>query len=136
MSEAGALRDLPRLREISRVFVRHGLGDLVRRIGVASLLERTGEVLHRSDAARGAQLEPQQRMRMAFEELGPTFVKLGQMLSLREDLLPPQWTAELARWLEAHEQGMASRVVLKGTHSRALEIVPLALLKKFAVDLN
>ena len=41
-----------------------------------------------------------------------------------------------ARWLEAHQQGMAPRVFLKGTHSRALEIVPLALLKKFAVDLN
>jgi uncharacterized protein (DUF2237 family) len=41
------------------------------------------------------------------------------------------------RWcLEAHEHGMAPRVLLKGTHSRALEIVPLALLKKFAVDLN
>jgi hypothetical protein len=47
-----------------------------------------------------------------------------------------RWCLCAARWLEAHEQGMAPRVVLKGTHSRALEIVPLALLKKFAVDLN
>ena len=40
-----------------------------------------------------------------------------------------------ARWLEAHKNGMAPRVVLSGTHRRALEIVPLNLLKKFAVDL-
>ena len=91
------MRELPRLHEISRVLVRHGLGDLVRRIGVASLLERAGAVLHWSEATRGTQLEPQQRLRLAFEELGPTFVKLGQMLSMREDLLPPKWTAELGR---------------------------------------
>ena len=66
-------------------------------IGVASLLERAGAMLHWGEVARSARLEPQQRLRLAFEELGPTFVKLGQMLSLREDLLPPKWTEELAQ---------------------------------------
>ena len=47
-----------------------------------------------------------------------------------------RWCLCAARWLEAHKSGMAPRVLLKGTHSRALEIVPLELLKKFAVDLN
>jgi len=93
----GAVRDLPRLHEISVVFVRHGLGDLVRRLGVASVLERAGSVLQGGAGARSAHLEPQQRLRQAFEELGPTFIKLGQMLSTREDLLPPEWTAELAQ---------------------------------------
>jgi ubiquinone biosynthesis protein len=92
-----AVRDLPRLHEISLVFIRHGLGDLVRRVGVASLLERAGTILHWGEVSRSAALEPQQRLRLAFEELGPTFVKLGQMLSTREDLLPPKWTAELAQ---------------------------------------
>ena len=41
-----ASRELPRLREISTVFVRHGLGDLVRRAGIATLLEHAGQVLH------------------------------------------------------------------------------------------
>jgi ubiquinone biosynthesis protein len=93
----GAVRDLARLHEISAVLIRHGLGDLVRRIGVASLLERAGTMLHWGEAARSSQLEPPQRLRQAFEELGPTFIKLGQMLSTREDLLPPAWTDELAR---------------------------------------
>ena len=48
-----------------------------------------------------AHLEPQQRAKLAFEQLGPTFVKLGQILSTREDLLPPAWTTELAR-LHSH----------------------------------
>ena len=47
-----------------------------------------------------------------------------------------RWCLCAARWLEAHQQGMAPRVVLKGTHERALEVVGLDLLKKFAVDLN
>ena len=90
-------RELPRLREISMVFVRHGLGDLVRRAGIATLLEHAGHVLHWGEATEIAHLEVQQRARLAFEQLGPTFVKLGQMLSTREDLLPPAWTTELAR---------------------------------------
>jgi ubiquinone biosynthesis protein len=93
----GAVRDLPRLHEISAFFVRHGLGDLVRRLGVASVLERAGAVLQWGAGARSTHLEPQQRLRQAFEELGPTFIKLGQMLSAREDLLPPEWTTELAQ---------------------------------------
>src|SRR5215475_1518319 len=92
-----ASRELPRLREISTVFVQHGLGDLVRRAGIATLLEHAGQVLHWGEAPEIAQLEPHQRARLAFERLGPTFVKLGQMLSTREDLLPSAWTTELAR---------------------------------------
>ena len=94
-------RELPRLREISSVFVRHGLGELVRRAGIATLLERAGHVLQWGEASEIAPLEPPQRARLAFEQLGPTFVKLGQMLSTREDLLPPTWTTELAQ-LHSH----------------------------------
>jgi ubiquinone biosynthesis protein len=96
-----ATRELPRLREISSVFVRHGLGDFVRRAGIATVLEHAGRVLQWSEVSEIAQLGPQQRARLAFEELGPTFVKLGQMLSTREDLLPPTWTAEFAE-LNSH----------------------------------
>jgi ubiquinone biosynthesis protein len=93
----GVVRDLPRLRDISAVLIRHGLGDLVRRTGIATLLERAGQMLHWGEPAEAVRLEPPQRLRLALEELGPTFVKLGQMLSTREDLLAPQWTSELER---------------------------------------
>jgi ubiquinone biosynthesis protein len=92
-----ATRDLARLREISAVLIRHGLGDLVRRTGLAMALERAGELLHWTEVAKTADLEPEQRVRMALEDLGPTFVKLGQVLSTRPDLLPPRWIAELER---------------------------------------
>jgi ubiquinone biosynthesis protein len=96
-----ATRDLPRLREISSVLIRHGLGDLVRRTGLATALERAGQILHWAEPAKIADLEPQQRFRLALEELGPTFVKLGQVLSTRADLLSPTWIAELER-LHSH----------------------------------
>ncbi len=47
-----------------------------------------------------------------------------------------RWCLCAARWLEAYQHGMAPRVRLKSTHRRALDIVPLALLKQHACDLN
>lgn len=47
-----------------------------------------------------------------------------------------RWCLCAARWLEAQREGMAPRVCLMSTHQRALEVVPLELLKQFAVDLN
>jgi ubiquinone biosynthesis protein len=93
----GAMRDLPRLQEITTVFIRHGLGDVVRRIGVAGVLERAGQIMHWTEGAASLRLEPAQRMRLAFEELGPTFIKLGQVLATRVDLLPPNWIAEFEK---------------------------------------
>lgn len=47
-----------------------------------------------------------------------------------------RWCLCAARWLEAHEQGMAPKVHLTRTHQRALEIVPLETLREYAADLN
>ena len=47
-----------------------------------------------------------------------------------------RWCLCAARWLEAYEQDMAPRIFLQRTHRKALDIVPLTLLRKFAVDLN
>src|SRR5436305_3914671 len=80
-------RDRNRLAEIFRVASRFGLGMLLARLGLEQ-----GE-----QAEEGAD-EPQslpRRTRLALEALGPTFVKLGQILATRGDLLPPEWIAEL-----------------------------------------
>lgn len=47
-----------------------------------------------------------------------------------------RWCLCAARWLEAHEDNMAPRVFLQRTHQKALDIIPLALLSKYALDLN
>lgn len=93
----GAMRDLPRLHQITSVFIRHGLGDLVRRLGVANILERAGQILHWGEGVESLRLEPAQRVRLALEELGPTFVKLGQVMATRVDLFPPRWIAEFEK---------------------------------------
>ena len=93
-----AMRDLPRLHEISSVLIRHGLGDTVSRLGIAGMLERAGQMLHFGEAAAEAvRLEPAQRVRIALEELGPTFVKLGQVMATRLDLFPPAWITEFEK---------------------------------------
>ena len=93
----GPARDLARLHEITSVLIRHGLGDLVRRAGVGNLLETAGQILHWGESSEVAQLEPPKRVRLALEKLGPTFVKLGQVLSTREDLFSQEWIDEFER---------------------------------------
>jgi ubiquinone biosynthesis protein len=91
------VRDLPRLHEIASVMIRYGWGDLVRALGIGSALERAGRVLHWHHTSEIAQLDAPVRVRRALEELGPTFVKLGQVLATRVDLFPPQWIVELEK---------------------------------------
>ena len=93
----GIMRELPRLHEIASVFIRHGLGDFVQRIGIAGVLERAGHLLRLGEANESVKLDPAQRIRMALEELGPTFVKLGQVMATRVDLFPPRWIAEFEK---------------------------------------
>lgn len=92
-----SVRDLGRLYDIASVLVRYGFGDLVRRIGMGDMLERAGRALKWDDAHDYAHLPPPARVRRALEELGPAFVKLGQVLATRVDLFEPEWIAEFSR---------------------------------------
>lgn len=93
----GTVRDLGRLQEIAVVLIRYGFGDVVRRIGLASTLERAGRLLHwNEDRQELLRMTAPVRVRSAMQDLGPTFVKLGQVLATRVDLLPPEWIAELS----------------------------------------
>src|SRR5512143_181831 len=91
------VRDLPRLHEIASVMIRYGGGDLVRVLGISGALERAGRVLHWQSASEISQLDASIRIRRALEELGPTFVKLGQLLATRVDMFPPHWIAEFEK---------------------------------------
>ncbi|STQ90727.1 ABC1 kinase family protein [Iodobacter fluviatilis] len=91
------MRDLPRVREIVAVLVRHGLGNLVQRLGLSKGLERASDLLHLPGNHEAELLESPVRVRRALEELGPAFVKLGQVLATRVDMFPPEWIAEFEK---------------------------------------
>jgi ubiquinone biosynthesis protein len=87
---------LRRLREITTVLVKYGFPDVVSRLR----LERTvalGRRLRPWGRRHPAPGSRAQRLRQAFEELGPSFIKFGQTLSTRPDLLPAEFVDELAR---------------------------------------
>ncbi|MGZ5035096.1 MAG: AarF/UbiB family protein, partial [Usitatibacter sp.] len=89
------LRALPRVVEIARVMVRHGMQDLVHSVGVHRALDEAGHALGwEPDPELAARALPE-RLRLALEALGPAFVKLGQVLASRVDLLGPEWIASL-----------------------------------------
>ena len=91
------VRDLPRLHEIASVMIRYGWGDLVRVLGISGVLERAGRILHWHSSDEISQLDAPVRIRRALEELGPTFVKLGQLLATRVDMFPPNWIVEFEK---------------------------------------
>ncbi len=95
-----AARDLGRVQDIAAVLIRYGFGDVVQRIGMSGALQKAGKVLHWQRAEELARLHPPERVRRVLEELGPTFVKLGQVLATRVDLFGPEWLEEFSRLQE------------------------------------
>jgi ubiquinone biosynthesis protein len=117
------LRVLARLLEIQRVLVRHGLDEFVR----ATHLYRPARFLFLLSPwtwfqrRRGANRA--ERLRLALEELGPIFVKFGQALSTRRDLLPPDIADELARLQDRVPPfpGELARASLEASYGQPLE---------------
>jgi ubiquinone biosynthesis protein len=91
-----AAEDLGRLQEITRILVQSGFEDLAQRMGLLGLLQRTGRLLRIERAERITEGGTAQRARVALEALGPTFVKLGQLLASRTDLMWPEWVEEFS----------------------------------------
>jgi len=92
-----AARDLGRLHEMAAVLTRYGFGDVIRRVGLAHALERAGKVVPMERLQALVALPPPERVRRAMEEMGPSFVKLGQVLATRVDLFAPEWIAEFEK---------------------------------------
>lgn len=90
-------RDFGRIHEISSILIRYGFGDMVRRLGVASIIESAGHVLKWREVEDLTKIEPPARVRRALEEMGPTFVKLGQILASRSDLFSSDWLKEFKK---------------------------------------
>ncbi len=89
-------RHLNRYHRILRVLFKYGFDDLIERLHIDQYLESGMRMINRKQREQVHRYSRPERLRMALEELGPTFVKLGQLLSTRPDFIPPDFLDELA----------------------------------------
>ncbi len=102
---AGSPSLMRRYGDVARVLVAHGLADVVEALHLGAYLAWGTRLL--PPHARMASLSRAARIRLTLEDLGPTFVKFGQALSVRSDLLPADLIAELAM-LQEHVAPLAA----------------------------
>ncbi|MGA8892157.1 MAG: AarF/UbiB family protein, partial [Anaeromyxobacteraceae bacterium] len=98
-----AIHDLNRLREVSAVIARHGFGAYLERVRLGSAAPRPAATGEGASAAAPADGRNAVRFRRLLVDLGPTYVKLGQLLSSRPDILPSSWITELSQLQDACE---------------------------------
>lgn len=89
------VRDLERLRQIVLVLVRHGFGEVVQRTGLGSLVG--GKTETEDGKAQAKKVSVGERLRLVVTDLGPSFIKLGQIVSTRPDVIPADIIKELKK---------------------------------------
>jgi len=89
-------RHLRRYQQIGRILTRYGFGYVLTQLGIGRAITPGLERL-RFSSAEILRATPAERVRMVMEELGPTFIKLGQIASTRGDVFPPDFIQELER---------------------------------------
>ena len=88
------IRNVNRLREVLMVFFEEGFGFVIARAGLSGLIPLSRRL---KDRFRKEEYSAPVRLRKSFEKLGPVFVKFGQFLSLRPDIVPPEYVVELEK---------------------------------------
>jgi ubiquinone biosynthesis protein len=89
-------RHLRRYQQVGRILTRYGFGHVLTQLGIGRAIAPGLEKL-RFSSAEILQATPAERVRMVIEELGPTFIKLGQILSTRSDIIPVQFIKQLEK---------------------------------------
>ncbi|MRR53593.1 MAG: AarF/ABC1/UbiB kinase family protein [Deltaproteobacteria bacterium] len=89
-------RSLRRVRQVIGVLIGYGFESLIEHLHFTQFMAR-GARLFRRGGKELAQLSPAERMRLALEELGPSFIKLGQLLSTRSDIIPRSYLEEFSK---------------------------------------
>jgi len=91
------MQHLRRYREIVFVFIKYGFGAIIDNIGILKHINVRRKILKQTNDENIAKLSRGERLRLALEELGPTFIKMGQILSTRSDILPKDIIKELEK---------------------------------------
>lgn len=90
-------RNLNRYRQIISVLFKYGFGDIIDLLKIEQYIEIGLQMVSRNRRERLERLSRAARTRLAVEELGPTYIKLGQVLSTRPDLVPVDFVQELSK---------------------------------------
>lgn len=91
-------RNIRRYRQIIGVLIKYGLGDLIEQLNLGGYIEIGRRIINvRRREHETIKLTRAKRLVLALEELGPTFIKIGQFLSTRPDLIPPDFIEELKK---------------------------------------
>lgn len=88
-------KHIKRYNDIVKIFIKHGFGTLLDQLGILKYLNIKKKTTDREDKEK--QLSIGERLRLTLEELGPTFIKLGQIMSTRSDMIPQSIIIELEK---------------------------------------
>lgn len=91
------VKNINRLRQIINILIRHGFGELVSQLHIFRLYILGKRFFASKSEDAKAHKSTAERLRLALEELGPSFVKLGQLFSTRSDWFPDEWGAEFKK---------------------------------------
>ena len=91
------IKSAARIREIIVVFAKHGFQDILEHSNIGRKILGRLSFNRFFGQENLSNLSVSERIRMSLEQLGPTFIKLGQLLSTRPDLIPHEWTEDLKK---------------------------------------
>ena len=94
-------RNIKRYRQIIAVFMKYGFGDILDKLRLEFRIKLGRKIRRKALPEEIVSTSSAERMRKAFEELSGTFVKLGQMFSVRPDLIPPDFVEEFSKLQDA-----------------------------------
>ncbi len=106
------IQHVQRYARVLEVLGRNGFSDLSQQLGLDTLIDRGRAILGASPRGAHNQVPLARRVRTVLEELGPTFVKLGQVMSTRADLVPADWIEEFKK-LQNNVPGVDYRIIKK-----------------------
>ncbi|RKD72809.1 2-octaprenylphenol hydroxylase [Sinobaca qinghaiensis] len=95
MAITKGLKHANRYRQIATTLAKHGFGYILREVGLFHILSLPKRLSAESDDFNAQSIGT--RLRLVIEELGPTFIKLGQLVSMRKDIFPPSIVEELEK---------------------------------------